>query len=32
MAGAGYGTALAVEMAKAAERAGADGICFCPPI
>src|SRR5205823_11212088 len=26
LAGAGYGTAIAVEMAQAAERAGADGI------
>ncbi|HWY62468.1 MAG TPA: 5-dehydro-4-deoxyglucarate dehydratase, partial [Rhizomicrobium sp.] len=30
LAGAGYGTALAVEMARAAERAGADGILLLP--
>ena len=30
LAGAGYGTALAVEMAQAAERAGADGILLLP--
>jgi 5-dehydro-4-deoxyglucarate dehydratase len=29
--GAGYGTAMAVEFAKAAERAGADGILLLPP-
>ena len=31
LAGAGYGTAIAVEMAEAAERAGADGILLLPP-
>jgi len=31
IAGAGYGTAIAVEMARAAERAGADGILLLPP-
>lgn len=31
IAGAGYGTAIACEMAKAAERAGADGILLLPP-
>jgi 5-dehydro-4-deoxyglucarate dehydratase len=31
LAGAGYGTALAMEMAQAAERAGADGILLFPP-
>jgi 5-dehydro-4-deoxyglucarate dehydratase len=31
IAGAGYGTATAVEMAQAAERAGADGILLLPP-
>jgi 5-dehydro-4-deoxyglucarate dehydratase len=31
LAGAGYGTAIAVEMAQAAERAGADGILLLPP-
>ncbi|MFI5658357.1 5-dehydro-4-deoxyglucarate dehydratase [Streptomyces sp. NPDC051684] len=31
LAPAGYGTATAVEMAKAAERAGADGILLFPP-
>jgi 5-dehydro-4-deoxyglucarate dehydratase len=30
LAGAGYGTALAVEMTMAAERAGADGILLLP--
>jgi 5-dehydro-4-deoxyglucarate dehydratase len=30
IAGAGYGTAIAVEMAKAAEAAGADGILLLP--
>ena len=30
LAGAGYGTALAVEMTEAAERAGADGILLLP--
>jgi 5-dehydro-4-deoxyglucarate dehydratase len=30
LAGAGYGTALAVEMVQAAERAGADGILLFP--
>jgi 5-dehydro-4-deoxyglucarate dehydratase len=29
--GVGYGTAMAVEFAKAAERAGADGILVLPP-
>lgn len=29
--GCGYGTAIAVEMARAAERAGADGILLLPP-
>lgn len=29
--GAAYGTAMAVEMAKAAEKAGADGILLLPP-
>jgi 5-dehydro-4-deoxyglucarate dehydratase len=31
IAGCGYGTAIAVEMARAAERAGADGILLLPP-
>ncbi len=31
LAGVGYGTALACEMARAAERAGADGILLLPP-
>src|ERR1700754_4323063 len=31
LAGAGYGTAIAKEMAAAAERAGADGILLLPP-
>jgi 5-dehydro-4-deoxyglucarate dehydratase len=31
LAGAGYGTAIAREMAIAAERAGADGILLLPP-
>jgi 5-dehydro-4-deoxyglucarate dehydratase len=31
VAGCGYGTAIAVEQAKAAERAGADGILLLPP-
>ena len=31
LAGAGYGTAIATEMAVAAERAGADGILLLPP-
>ena len=31
LAGAGYGTAMAVEMAKAAERVGCDGILLLPP-
>jgi 5-dehydro-4-deoxyglucarate dehydratase len=30
IAGAGYGTAMAIEFAKAAERAGADGILLLP--
>ena len=30
IAGVGYGTMLAVEMAKAAERAGADGLLVLP--
>jgi 5-dehydro-4-deoxyglucarate dehydratase len=32
LAGVGYGTAAACEMAKAAERAGADGVLLLPPI
>ncbi|MCB8877755.1 5-dehydro-4-deoxyglucarate dehydratase [Acidisoma silvae] len=31
LAGVGYGTAMAVDMAKAAEAAGADGILVLPP-
>lgn len=31
LAGAGYGTSIAVEMAQAAERAGADGLLLLPP-
>src|ERR1019366_9537134 len=31
VAGAGYGTALAIQLAEAAERAGADGILLFPP-
>lgn len=31
IAGAGYGTAMAVELAQAAEQAGADGILLLPP-
>jgi 5-dehydro-4-deoxyglucarate dehydratase len=31
VAGAGYGTAIAVEMAQSAEAAGADGILLLPP-
>jgi 5-dehydro-4-deoxyglucarate dehydratase len=31
LAGVGYGTAIAVEMARAAEKAGADGILLLPP-
>jgi 5-dehydro-4-deoxyglucarate dehydratase len=31
VAGAGYGTAIAVEMAKSAEAVGADGILLLPP-
>jgi 5-dehydro-4-deoxyglucarate dehydratase len=31
IAGCGYGTALAVEMAQAAEKAGANGILLLPP-
>jgi 5-dehydro-4-deoxyglucarate dehydratase len=31
LAGVGYGTAIAVELAQAAERAGADGILLLPP-
>jgi 5-dehydro-4-deoxyglucarate dehydratase len=31
ISGAGYGTALAVEIAKNAEKAGADGILLLPP-
>lgn len=31
IAPAGYGTAMAVEMARAAERAGADGLLLLPP-
>jgi 5-dehydro-4-deoxyglucarate dehydratase len=31
LSGAGYGTALAIEYARAAERAGADGLLVFPP-
>ncbi|MBB3285716.1 MULTISPECIES: 5-dehydro-4-deoxyglucarate dehydratase [unclassified Rhizobium] len=31
ISGAGYGTSLAVEIAKAAEKAGADGLLLLPP-
>lgn len=31
IAGCGYGAAMAVELAKAAERAGADGLLLLPP-
>jgi len=31
VAGCGYGTAIAVEMAKSAEAAGADGVLLLPP-
>src|SRR5262252_2665596 len=31
IAGCGYGTAIAVELAKAAEAAGADGLLLLPP-
>lgn len=31
LGGAGYGTAMAVEMARAAEAAGADGVLLLPP-
>lgn len=31
VAGVGYGTAMAVEFARAAERAGADGVLVLPP-
>jgi 5-dehydro-4-deoxyglucarate dehydratase len=31
LAGAGYGTAMAIDLAKRAERAGADGILLLPP-
>jgi 5-dehydro-4-deoxyglucarate dehydratase len=31
IAGCGYGTALAIEMARAAEAAGADGVLLLPP-
>lgn len=31
IAGAGYGTAMAVDLAKRAERAGADGVLLLPP-
>ena len=31
IAGCGYGTAIAVEMAKSAEAAGADGVLLLPP-
>ena len=31
IAGCGYGTAIAMELAKAAEKAGADGILLLPP-
>jgi len=32
IAGCGYGTAVAVELARSAEKAGADGCCCCRPI
>ncbi|SCB35114.1 5-dehydro-4-deoxyglucarate dehydratase [Rhizobium multihospitium] len=31
ISGAGYGTSLAIEIAKAAEKAGADGLLLLPP-
>lgn len=31
LAGAGYGTAIAIDLARRAERAGADGILLLPP-
>src|SRR5690349_3632832 len=31
IAGAGYGTALAVDMTRAAQRCGADGVLLLPP-
>jgi 5-dehydro-4-deoxyglucarate dehydratase len=31
LAGAGYGTAMAIDLAKRAERAGADGVLLLPP-
>ena len=31
ISGAGYGTAIAIDLAKRAERAGADGILLLPP-
>ena len=31
IAGSGYGTAIAVELAKSAEKAGADGLLLLPP-
>jgi len=31
IAGAGYGTATAIELARAAERSGADGVLLLPP-
>src|SRR4029450_13627049 len=31
IAGCGYGTAIAIEMARSAERAGANGILLLPP-
>lgn len=31
LAGAGYGTAIAIDLAKRAERAGADGLLLLPP-
>jgi len=31
IAGCGYGTAIAVDLAKEAERAGADGLLLLPP-
>jgi 5-dehydro-4-deoxyglucarate dehydratase len=31
LAGTGYGTAIAIEIAKAAEKAGADGLLLLPP-
>src|SRR6202167_2727488 len=31
VAGCGYGTAMAIELAQAAEQAGADGLLLLPP-